>query len=522
MILKLAKKKEINEDVLRMIIQYGLGFASRVKNLENKEIEDWKEDKLYEKGAKVLYNNYLWVAKVTNQSSAWNESYWEKVGDNLELIDLDTIKTMLGLTTDELQTLSSIILDSQVRLDKTYSSSKIYTDLQQCLNDSKAFTLQEFAKASKASYHVVSATSEMTDKSVIYLMPNSTNYDMYIVESDGTPTKIGDTTIDLSQFYTKTEIDNDFVKKTDADGKYATITTVDGKVDKTSILSTISSTPSDDKLLSEKAIKTELDKKAGIDKISHVSKYVCADSPIINDTMYRLYIGNDNVRFQQFIDFATSNRRVEWDYSLFNKDYGLFYQGLGEGKDLNDLHMNCFFATSGKCLNIPDTDKNFFGISFCYSGANTYSTQICVSANENQNTTKQRTIYVRHCYNGTWGNWGTICSTGVKDVPLTTIAFQKTTNYKIPPQQYCEYLVANGECEITLRVNVVSPSNIDTPVFSGLPVPYSIKYFHLACTEGTENDHVFATIYNDGRLLLKKGTVNGLYIGSFKYKVAER
>ena len=154
MILKLAKKKEINEDVLRMIIQYGLGFASRVKNLENKEIEDWKEDKLYEKGAKVLYNNYLWVAKVTNQSSAWNESYWEKIGDDLELIDLDTIKTMLGLTTDELQTLSSIILDSQVRLDKTYSSSKIYTDLQQCLNDSKTFTLQEFAKASNKSVYL--------------------------------------------------------------------------------------------------------------------------------------------------------------------------------------------------------------------------------------------------------------------------------------------------------------------------------------------------------------------------------
>ena len=259
MILKLAKKKEINEDVLRMIIQYGLGFASRVKNLENKEIEDWKEDKLYEKGAKVLYNNYLWVAKVTNQSSAWNESHWEKIGDNLELIEKSDIEAMLGLTTDELQTLSSIILDSQVRLDKTWSSSKIYTDLQQCLNDSKTFTLQEFAKASKASYHVVSATSEMIDKSVIYLMPNSTNYDMYIVESDGTPTKIGDTTIDLSQFYTKIEIDNDFVKKTDADGKYALITTVDGKVDKTSILSSISSNPSDDNLLSEKAIKSELD-----------------------------------------------------------------------------------------------------------------------------------------------------------------------------------------------------------------------------------------------------------------------
>ena len=98
MILKLAKKKEINEDVLRMIIQYGLGFASRVKNLENKEIEDWKEDKLYEKGAKVLYNNYLWVAKVTNQSSTWNESYWEKVGDNLELIDLSVADDKFVIT----------------------------------------------------------------------------------------------------------------------------------------------------------------------------------------------------------------------------------------------------------------------------------------------------------------------------------------------------------------------------------------------------------------------------------------
>ena len=68
MILKLAKKKEINEDVLRMIIQYGLGFASRVKNLEDKCIEKWEADKLYIKeDSFVIYDNYLWQAKVTNQ-----------------------------------------------------------------------------------------------------------------------------------------------------------------------------------------------------------------------------------------------------------------------------------------------------------------------------------------------------------------------------------------------------------------------------------------------------------------------
>ena len=268
MILKLAKKKEINEDVLRMIIQYGLGFASRVKNLENKEIEDWKEDKLYEKGAKVLYNNYLWIAKVTNQSSTWNESYWEKVGDDLELIDLDTIKTMLGLTTDELQTLSSIILDSQVRLDKTWSSSKIYTDLQQCLSDSKAFTLSKLATTMTASFEIATSTADMTEGNILYLLSTGANtYDIYAL-INGTPTVIASTTIDLSQYAKLSDLNNYYDKAT-SDGKYATITTVDGKVDKTSILSTISSTPNNDKLLSEKAISDTFVKKT--DLTTHAS-----------------------------------------------------------------------------------------------------------------------------------------------------------------------------------------------------------------------------------------------------------
>ena len=294
-------------------------------------------------------------------------------------------------------------------------------------------------------------------------------------------------------------------------------------MDKTSILSTISSTPSDDKLLSEKAIKNELDKKAGTDKISHVSKYVCVDSPIINDTMYRLYSGNDNVRFQKFINFATSNRKVEWDYALFNKDYGLFYQALGEGKDLNDLHMNCFFATSGKCLNIPDIDKNFFGISLCYGGANTYSTQICVHANENQNTTKQRTIYVRHCYNGTWGNWGTISSTSVADVEPTTITFTSTTNYKPSDNIPMKYSVTNGICYVSGGIYCVSPNNA-YPTVCTLPKPKNgwqyCKTFRIDDSRD-ESSTVMMLINENGELELSMGTATGEYRFTFSYPVKE-
>ena len=264
--LNLAKKKELSAKNIQDIVRIGVNFGEKINQITEKCVEDYSEDTLYSPKMLCIYDNYIWECKYSTQG-AFDNTKWTKLTDELSLIDLDTIKSMIGLTSEEITTLQSILNDAEIRLDKTHSSSKIFSDMQDILSQSKTFTMQQFAKANKASYHVVSATSEMTDKSVIYLMPNSTNYDMYIVESDGTPTKIGDTKIDLSQFYTKTEIDNDFVKKTDADGKYATITTVDGKVDKTSILTTISTTATNKQAYGASVINTELDKKFDKDNI---------------------------------------------------------------------------------------------------------------------------------------------------------------------------------------------------------------------------------------------------------------
>lgn len=115
----------------------------------------------------------------------------------------------------ELEELASIISDSEVRIDKTYSSSKIYTDIQQALTDSKEYTLAEIGKASGASYKVAASIDEMTDTKYIYLLANGDSYDLYIYEEDTTTaTKIGNTTIDLSGYYTKSEVDDTFVLQT--------------------------------------------------------------------------------------------------------------------------------------------------------------------------------------------------------------------------------------------------------------------------------------------------------------------
>ena len=156
---------------------------------------------------------------------------WTKQQDDFDELSKSDIEALLGLTTEELQTMSQLIADSEVRIDKTYSSSKIYTSIQDAIDTSKAYTLSEIGKMSGASYKVVSATSEMTSESIIYLLPNaSSNYDMYIVEADGTATRIGDMNIDLSQYFTKVEIEADYLKKVDADRKFTTITTTNGLI----------------------------------------------------------------------------------------------------------------------------------------------------------------------------------------------------------------------------------------------------------------------------------------------------
>ena len=132
-----------------------------------------------------------------------------------EQLTEDDIYDMLGLSEEELEGLANLISDTEVRLDKTYSSSKIYTDIIQCLEDSKTYTLEQIARASTASYKVAASTDEMVDTKYIYLLAVDDTYDLYIFDEDSSSAiKIGETEIDLSGYYTKEEVDEAFVLNT--------------------------------------------------------------------------------------------------------------------------------------------------------------------------------------------------------------------------------------------------------------------------------------------------------------------
>ena len=397
--LKLQQKKSFSEQNMRKIINLIIGLQSSVNEASTQCLRDYIDDgsRTYSKGEICIFDGYVWECKsVTN--GAFNPNSWVKLSDEFTQLEKSDIEAMINLSPEEISKLSDILLDTEVRLDKGWSSSCIYSKLQQCLEDSKTYTLKEINKLSGASYKVVASTSEMTSESIIYLLPNATNYDMYIVEVDGTPTKIGNMDVDLSQYLTKTEIETDYLKKTEADGKYATITTVDGKVDKTSIITAKNNSATDDQVYSAKAINTELD---GVVKKTDISTTI--DSTSTDDTVPSTKAVNDK--------FDTLNNRIQPNSVMFRKEDTSY-------STLNELIQNHEFFKSSTAEEFifgaegfDDLPVTNWGFSIrLYTGAgNKHIIAYKMLSNDLFYTRSMR-------YDGTWlSDWKRVCTTSVAD-----------------------------------------------------------------------------------------------------------
>ena len=279
--LNLEKRKCFNDTNMKKIISILTGMMSSVDEVASQCLKDYIDDgsRTYSKGEICIYDGYIWEALTVTQG-AWDNTKWTKIGtDNITELDLNTIKSFLGLTQDQIDYLAKLIADDTIVLDHTWSSSKSYTEIQQALNQAKQYCITELAKKSTGSFKIATSTTEVTDGNYLYLImnPTTSKYDIYALIS-GNVEKLTTVDVNLDNYLTKTEIETDYLKKTDADGKYATITTVDGKIDKTSIATTISSTPSDKKVASEKAVydKNTINHKIiqNIDILDYASKVV--------------------------------------------------------------------------------------------------------------------------------------------------------------------------------------------------------------------------------------------------------
>ena len=76
------------------------------------------------------------------------------------------------------------------------------------------YVLQQIAKVYQNSCEVVSSVDDVVNEGVLYLVGTTSPYDIYILEK-GVKIKLGSTSIDLSNYYTKEETNNTFATLTE-------------------------------------------------------------------------------------------------------------------------------------------------------------------------------------------------------------------------------------------------------------------------------------------------------------------
>ena len=534
--LKRATKKIPSEQNLRLLSSLIISLANKVDSTSEKCINPFTPNTAYAKGSYVTHDNYIYESKLACNDADWVESHWVRLSDTIEELSVDDVKAFLSLTQEQLDTLASII-STEVRLDKCFSSSDTYTRIQDALKEAKQYCITELAKKSTGSFKKANDTTEVTDGNYLYLIfnPSTSKYDIYALV-DSNVELLTSVDVNLDNYYTKTETDSDFLKKTDAASTYATITTVDGKVDKTNIATAISSTPSVDKVASEKAVydKNTINHKTiqGIDILDYASKVV------------------DNFEFVR-------------GFNVINSPYG-----DNDSPNNDMLYMINRISVSGYCRLIAyDLRSTFAYMRTQLNSTWTEWVRLTVAGG----TKDYQTLATPQIKDGAYMSnsilWGTDRDFIVFDInkpdktvrrlqfdtvekaigmydldydtnkieEVGTLRFQKTSY--VPPtnispddetkfvgfkgNQNCNYCVKNGVCYVTLfNIKITSTGKISTGVI--LPKCLNGMAGTFLTGNGDATPHVYVhVIPATGELSFDVKDANVNVFGSFSYPVAE-
>ena len=326
------------------------------------------------------------LTELVNSTFDWQEYTDSEISDILEITD------------EQAMELTKIINDQIIANNKLWSSSKTDAEIKNALIESNKYADELIGQISSISLEYVTTLPTSDIKSnVIYILQGSPNTLNVYNESTSSFVSVGDLDLDLSGYYTKTEVDNLLADKADdntvvhTDDVVQDLTTTSGttvlssagleteldkKFDKSGILSSISSdisTLSNEKVLSEKAIKTELDKK--IDKTSILTSF--SSAPSDEQVFSGKYIKGI------FERFSLQNRCTHF---------------IG---DLNTIEVNSVYNVEGsKCANTPVSHWGFV-ITMMHVYVDTHGAQIFISM---QNAGGQG-VYMRIKDSGIWNAW---------------------------------------------------------------------------------------------------------------------
>ena len=185
------------------------------------------------------------LTELVNSTFDWQEYSDSEISDILEITD------------DQAMELTKIINDQIVANNKLWSSSKTDSEIQNVLIDANKYADELIGQISSISLEYVTTLPTSDIKSnVIYILQGNPNTLNVYNTSTSAFVSVGDLNLDLTGYYTSTQVDNLLADKADDN----TVVHADDVVQD---LTTTSGTT----VLSSAGLQTELDKKANNDEV---------------------------------------------------------------------------------------------------------------------------------------------------------------------------------------------------------------------------------------------------------------
>ena len=200
-------------------------------------------------------------------------------------MSLDALKFLCSVINKTVDLPTTVISDTSVATNTTYSSYKIGLDMDNMENEIKSYVDTIIAGLNKLTKEIINDKALVVKDNVLYLYKAdddvSNNY-MQMMLINGVAVELGSTQADFSDIYNKSEVDAKFALKLDLDTLTASFNThvadttihitqdeKDSYVKKTDIATSLDDTVTDEQVTSALSTKTELDKlSAGLGELS--------------------------------------------------------------------------------------------------------------------------------------------------------------------------------------------------------------------------------------------------------------
>lgn len=435
---------------------------------------------------------------------------------------------------------SSLISDTSIATNTTYSSYKIERELDNLEDTVKAYTDALIAGLNKLTKEVIDNMSLVTNENVLYLYKatddTSNNY-MQIMLINGQAIQLGTTQADFTNIYNKTESENKFAAKLDLKTLTTSFNTIKDK------LGDIASLP--------KTVKEEIDdlKNAGGSvqdmTLEQYNELYNNGSIVIDDETIKYdpetyYVINDDSTMLNITDTINSSSTASQipnakavfdeckqgrliDQSVINT-YGTEMLKYPLGRWYINLNTIAVQFTDRPCdeagiLEIASIHPNGDPWAYAYMYRMYKYTAIIGEG-----------TYLRDIDSGsiagsiqTDTGWKKVCTTKVADVPWTSI-----TPTSILKRGTIVYRVKHGICYVVMdNICSSSMSTNNQIIATGLPKPedgISGAWYQLGSNvDSTAGpiQNLLIRLTNEGNINNYYGTNEVSYYGSFSYPVKE-